>query len=525
MKRAFEKPLAYARGSVRPHERYPRTKERGFALLLVFLLGAIVAINLYMEVPRLAFQAQRQKEQMLMERGEQYKRAIGLFLRTNKNTRWPASIEELENYNNRRFLRHRYIDPLTGKDEWRLIHIANGVLTDSVTNKKKDQDQDHIKNGAVMELAGVSGADSTGQVNVNAINRRRPSDGGVQLGPDGQPIVQPTGLPAGQPIGPTGVSGGTAPPIFGGGLPNPTGVSGATGPTSFNGVAGGGAPPFGGANGVAGFLGIPTAPTGATGSSASQSSFGLLGGGTSAVGGGTPVAAPVPGALPGNLSGGVTSGVIGGIPGGGGINTAPGVPGGAPGGVSGPGGINISPQAQAAAANLIQGLLTQPRPGGMQGLPGQSGLIMGAGIAGIASKAEGESIMVYANHSDYGEWEFIYDPTKYVAPANPNTGSSVGTSVQQLGSSITGPGITNQIGTSVTSMAGGAGAPGGTGGFGTSTGMGVPGGASGFGTSTGMGVPGGGISGVPGSNGTVAAGGGSSAFGQAGPPDVRPGKQ
>jgi hypothetical protein len=507
MKRAVERPLGYARGRVRP-------KERGFALLLVFLMAAIVAINLYMEVPRLAFQAQRQKEQMLMERGEQYKRAIGLFLRTNKNTRWPASIDELENYNNRRFLRHRYIDPLTGKDEWRLIHISNGVLTDSVTNKKKDQDQDHIKNGAVMELAGVNGGDSTGQVNVNAINRRRPSDGGAQVGPDGQPIAQPTGLPGVQPIGPTGAPGGTTPPGFGS-VPNPPGASGATGPTSFNGVAGG-APPFGGANGVAGLLGIPTAPTGATGSS--QASYGLLGGGTSAVGGGTPMPAPVPGALPGNLSGGVTSGVLGGIPGG--VNAA-GVPG-APAGVSGPGGINISPQAQAAAANLIQGLLTQPRPGGMQGLPGQSGLIMGGGIAGVASKAEGDSIMVYADHSDYGEWEFIYDPTKFVVPTNPNTGSPVGTPAQQLGSSTTGPGITNQVGTPVTNMGGGG--LGGANGFGASTAMGGPGGASGFGASTAMGTPGGGISGAPGSTGTGASGG-SSAFGQAGPPDIRPGKQ
>ena len=177
--------------------RRARSQESGFALLLVFLMAAIIAINLYMELPRLAFQAQRQKEQMLMERGEQYKRAIGLFLRTNKNARWPASIEELENYNNRRFLRHRYLDPLTGKDEWRIIHISNGVLTDSVTNKKKDQDQDHIKNGAVMELAGVTGADPNGQTNVNAINRRRPSDGGTQICPDGQPIPAAGASPSG----------------------------------------------------------------------------------------------------------------------------------------------------------------------------------------------------------------------------------------------------------------------------------------------------------------------------------------
>jgi hypothetical protein len=477
--------------------RRARSQESGFALLLVFLMAAIIAINLYMELPRLAFQAQRQKEQMLVERGEQYKRAIGLFLRTNKNTRWPASIEELENYNNRRFLRRRYLDPLTGKDEWRIIHISNGVLTDSVTNKKKDQDQDHIKNGAVMELAGVTGADPNGQTNVSAINRRRPSDGGTQIGPDGQPIALGGGA---LPSGGAPLPGGALPPGgFGSGIPNPAGVSGATGPTTFNGVAGG-APPFGGANGVAGLLGIPTAPTGATGSSAP--SYGLLGGGSFAVGGGTPVQAPTPGALPGNLSGGVSGSVVGGIPGG---------QGNAP-----PGGINVSPQAQAAAANLIQGLLTQPRPGGMQGLPGQSGLIMGGGIAGIASKAEGESIMVYADHSDYGEWEFIYDPTKFITPANPNNGGGVGTPAQQLGSSSTGPNITNQVGTPVTSFAGG------TGGTGAGT--------SGLAPAS-FGVPGsGGIQGAPGASGSTgngAPGGGSSssAFGQAGPPDIRPGKQ
>ena len=488
----LERPLAGRRRPGRP-------KERGFALLLVFLMAAIIAINLYMELPRLAFQAQRQKEQMLMERGEQYKRAIGLFLRTNKNTRWPASIDELENYNNRRFLRHRYIDPLTGKDEWRLIHIANGVLTDSVTNKKKDQDQDHIKNGAVMELAGVAGTDSNGQTSVSAINRRRPSDGGAQIGPDGQPIAPTGAAPPGSAL----------PPGFGNGVPNPAGVSGATGPTAFNGAqpfpvangVAGGAPPFPGSNGIAGLLGIPTAPTGATGSSAP--SYGLLGGSSSAVGGGTPMPAPIPGALPGNLSGGgVIGGVIGGLPGA--------APGNAPPGA--PAGINVSPQAQAAAANLIQGLLTQPRPGGMQGLPGQSGLIMGGGIAGVASKAEGESIMVYADHTDYGEWEFIYDPMKFVAPTNPNSGGGVGTPAQQLGSSSTGPNITNQVGTPVSNIGGGIGGAGaGTGGI----------------TTASFGAPGvGGVQGAPGSTGTGAPSGGSSgAFGQAGPPDIRPGKQ
>ena len=37
----------------------------------------------------------------------------------------------------RHFLRHKYIDPMTGKDEWRLIHIQGGVLVDSVLTRTR----------------------------------------------------------------------------------------------------------------------------------------------------------------------------------------------------------------------------------------------------------------------------------------------------------------------------------------------------------------------------------------------------
>ena len=110
-----------------------RKNEQGFALLLVFLMAAIVGITLYMEVPRVAMQSQRDKEQALIDRGEQYKRAIQLFVAKAK--RYPGDIKELESFQNQRFLRQRYIDPMTGKDEWRLIHIQGGVLTDSKVTK------------------------------------------------------------------------------------------------------------------------------------------------------------------------------------------------------------------------------------------------------------------------------------------------------------------------------------------------------------------------------------------------------
>src|SRR5262252_10816608 len=85
-------------------------------------------------MPRAAFETVRDKEQMLIDRGNQYKRAIEVYYAVNK--RYPAKLEDLENTNDKRFLRRRYIDPLTGKDEWRLIHVnAAGLLTDSLVQK------------------------------------------------------------------------------------------------------------------------------------------------------------------------------------------------------------------------------------------------------------------------------------------------------------------------------------------------------------------------------------------------------
>ena len=106
-----------------------RRNERGFALLLVFLMAAAVAIMLYMQMPRVAFESEREKEQLLIDRGEQYKRAIQLYVIANK--KYPARIEDLENTNNKRYLRRRYVDPMTGKDEWRAVHVnAAGLLLD-----------------------------------------------------------------------------------------------------------------------------------------------------------------------------------------------------------------------------------------------------------------------------------------------------------------------------------------------------------------------------------------------------------
>jgi hypothetical protein len=178
----------------RNRSRDHKGAESGFAMLLVFLMAATLAITLYWQIPRVAFQAQRQKEQLLIERGEQYERAIQLFVRANN--RYPSKIEDLENFNNRRYLRHKYKDPMTGKDEWRLIHVnAAGVFTDSIANKKKTDkpDAQASQNTFVGEEAFlVPDATQQGAQGVSAATRRRQSEGGAApVGPDGQPLIPP----------------------------------------------------------------------------------------------------------------------------------------------------------------------------------------------------------------------------------------------------------------------------------------------------------------------------------------------
>src|SRR5712691_2340335 len=140
-------------------------RQRGFAMLLVFVMAAAVAITLYKELPRVAFEAQRNKEQLLIQRGEQYSRAIQLYVRKFK--KYPAKIEDLEETNQIRFLRRRYNDPMTGKSEWRVVHIGpGGVFTDSLVHKPpslKDKEEQKAANTFTYEAPTIGSTIQPGQ--------------------------------------------------------------------------------------------------------------------------------------------------------------------------------------------------------------------------------------------------------------------------------------------------------------------------------------------------------------------------
>src|SRR5690242_18787135 len=169
-----------------------RQSERGYAVLMVFLMAAIIAIFLYQQLPRVAFETEREKEQLLIDRGEQYIRAIQLYYIAN-NRQWPTSIADLEK-REKRFLRRRYLDPYTGKDEWRIIHTTGGFLTDSLVQKPPGTSDSQ------SQLAGNTSS-TDGQPQVNAAVLQRPSDrpvtstpGFSQPFPEQDPSAQPNNI-------------------------------------------------------------------------------------------------------------------------------------------------------------------------------------------------------------------------------------------------------------------------------------------------------------------------------------------
>ena len=96
--------------------------EAGYLLLGAVVMVALVLISLAVAAPVIARDIRRDKEVESMHRAEQYMRAIRMFQRQCKCQAYPPTMDALEKNNTVRFLRQRYVDPLTGKDDWRLIH-------------------------------------------------------------------------------------------------------------------------------------------------------------------------------------------------------------------------------------------------------------------------------------------------------------------------------------------------------------------------------------------------------------------
>jgi type II secretory pathway pseudopilin PulG len=104
-----------------------RRNEQGFMLLGLIVAIALILIALSVAASQVAFSLRREREAESARRANQFVRAIQLYYR--KFGHYPGSIEQLEKTNNVRYLRQRYVDPLTGKADYRLIIVGQNQTT------------------------------------------------------------------------------------------------------------------------------------------------------------------------------------------------------------------------------------------------------------------------------------------------------------------------------------------------------------------------------------------------------------
>jgi hypothetical protein len=354
----------------RRNERGPERK-RGFALLLVFAMAASVAILIYLEIPRVAFERQRDKEALLVDRGEQYSRAIELYARKMK--KYPQNLDDLEHAQTVRFLRRRYKDPMTGKDEWRLVHMnANGQYVDSKVHKATGALEKEDKGPSVL----ASKIQGIGQA-ATLINQ------------DGQGVSAALQKHASDRIS-----------------PGSTGTAGAS--DASQGAAADGTQDPNQANNAA-----------QVGSAAGSARFPVQSAAGSSQG--TAQDSSLSSTLPSSQQD--TTGSA----------------------------ASSSSTTQSQAIQAVQAVLgsqsastTTTSRTGSTGASQSGGVAsgLGAGLVGVATTVEMEGIRRYKDHSNYSEWEFVYDPkdtsNKSSATAQGKSGSTSSSSTDSTFGGMTG---------------------------------------------------------------------------------------
>jgi len=99
-----------------------RRSEEGYILVAVIFMMAILILTLAVAAPVVRKDIQRDREIETMHRGKQYQRAVKLYYK--KFGAYPPNVDALVKTNEIRFLRRKYIDPTTGKDEWKPIRFG-----------------------------------------------------------------------------------------------------------------------------------------------------------------------------------------------------------------------------------------------------------------------------------------------------------------------------------------------------------------------------------------------------------------
>jgi type II secretory pathway pseudopilin PulG len=196
-------------------------------LVAIIFMLAILILSMAVAIPRVRDDIRRDREVETMQRGKQYIRAVQLYYR--KFGAYPPNIDALVKTNNMRFLRKKYVDPTTGKDEWKPVLFgqnktpqAMGFFGQPLAASSLAGTGPGGGNG-MPGTVGAGGAGSASPTSGGLFNSTPTSGSSTDAGATSPPT---TGTPAGT-TGGTDANG------------NPTTGTGTTGTPSAGGVGSG----------------------------------------------------------------------------------------------------------------------------------------------------------------------------------------------------------------------------------------------------------------------------------------------
>lgn len=358
-----------------------RRQQSGYLLLVLLLSITLLSIAAAAAAPSIANQIKRDREDELIHRGKQYAEAVKRYY--TKFHRYPANIDQLVDTNGIRFLRKRYVDPITGKDDWKLVHQGEAMIKNFQFTAGPG-----IPGGQWPTALGSSpGAAPTGTTSTN------PVAGGVTTGMAGAATSATPGA--------TSAFGNTS--SFG--QNTTTGATGATAAPGTTGNVTSGTlqlkPGVGGIV-IAEFVSNMTNSGGAAGSSTNPANQ------TTTQSGAQPAGTQ-------NTSSQTTS-----------TNSNSSFMSGSQpqrGGTGSPFGQSGSTFGASGTSAFGNG------PGGTNSAFGSGQQIGGGAIIGVASTSTKESIREFNDKNHYNEWAFIYDPR--LDTRTPNQPGGIGQPIGQ----------------------------------------------------------------------------------------------
>jgi type II secretory pathway pseudopilin PulG len=194
-------------------DRQEREGEQGFLLLAMVVAIFLILLALSVAAPIVAHQLRREQEVETVRRGNAYVRAIEVYYL--KMGHYPTTIDQLEKTNDIRFLRKRYTDPMTGKDDWRVIHLGEAKTT--------------VKGFFGQPLGGI---ESSGLGSASGMASSGMPSSGTSTSAFGSPSSSP-GSTLGSPSSGSGTSGSSSSgtdALGGTAGSSSSGISGTTGP-------------------------------------------------------------------------------------------------------------------------------------------------------------------------------------------------------------------------------------------------------------------------------------------------------